>query len=123
MYANFSTFDFKNKIYFFRKPRDVRETALEQGKCEIVDSLYKTILHVSVFFIVNLRIFSVVNVVELMASERHVKREIARLEEEIPQWKTIIDTGTQPGTYTVYIHVYTWLHSLWLNVHVCTCIR
>ena len=37
---------------------------------------------------------------ELMASERHVKREIARLEEEVPRWRTIIDTGAPPGEET-----------------------
>lgn len=45
---------------------------------------------------------------ELMASERHVKREIARLEEELPRWKTIIDTGAIPGgscdAHTAYAH-------------------
>jgi microspherule protein 1 len=54
------------------KPRDVRETALEQ---------------------------------ELMASERQVKREITRMEEEIPRWRTIIDTGAPPefgaGVYAI----------------------
>jgi microspherule protein 1 len=42
---------------------------------------------------------------ELMASERHVRREIMRLEEEIPQWRTIIDTGAMPefssGVYAI----------------------
>lgn len=42
---------------------------------------------------------------ELIASERHVKREIMRLEEELPGWKTIIDTGALPefssGVYAI----------------------
>ncbi|CAI8050452.1 Microspherule protein 1 [Geodia barretti] len=42
---------------------------------------------------------------ELMASERQVKREITRMEEEIPRWRTIIDTGAPPefgaGVYAI----------------------
>lgn len=34
---------------------------------------------------------------ELVVIDRHAKREIMKLEEELPNWRTIIDTGTTPG--------------------------
>ena len=34
---------------------------------------------------------------ELVAIDRHAKKEIMRLEEELPDWRTIIDTGNTPG--------------------------
>ena len=58
----------------------------------LLASLANNVFHS--FYIV---IIPIVDPPELMASERHVKREIARMDEEIPRWRTIIDTGAPPG--------------------------
>ena len=34
---------------------------------------------------------------ELIVSDRHTKMEIMKLEEELPLWRTVIDTGSPPG--------------------------
>ena len=34
---------------------------------------------------------------ELIAADHYAKREIMKLEEELPKWRTIIDTGAPPG--------------------------
>ena len=36
---------------------------------------------------------------ELMAADHCAKKEIIKLEEELPKWRTIINTGAPPGTY------------------------
>ena len=34
---------------------------------------------------------------ELIAADRLAKREILKLEEDLPQWQTVLDTGSGPG--------------------------
>ena len=44
---------------------------------------------------------------ELIAADHYVKREIMKLEEELPKWRTIIDTGAPPGRpLHITVHVY-----------------
>ena len=35
---------------------------------------------------------------ELMVADRHAKMEIMKLEEELPLWRTALDTGSPLGT-------------------------
>lgn len=65
----------------------MKEEALEQGGSYIIVVMCNTVM---VFFSS-----------ELMISDRQAKAEILRLEEELPSWRTVIETGSGPGKYKV----------------------
>ena len=44
---------------------------------------------------------------ELIAADHYAKREIMKLEEELPKWRTIIDTGAPPGRPSCTTCMYT----------------
>ena len=71
---------------------------------------------------------------ELIAADHYAKREIMKLEEELPKWRTIIDTGAPPGRPSyMYMYMYMIVYIQYLHliisgvegwnfqVSTCTC--